>query len=102
MIPGAVKRVFFFPEGYKKRRHKTVEGVASTGEISQKGLVSHTEDWEGRIEANVQPSTIHMKMLPDGTVRVKTTTELIQEGKYRLGLGPVGVELVHGGIINNE
>ncbi len=98
LVPGPVKRVFFFPSGYKKRKNTTVAGAASTGEVSPKGLVTHTEDWEGRVEATAMPSTIHLKRLPDGRVVLKSHKEMIEEGTYVLGLGPAGVELVHGGI----
>lgn len=97
LVPSGVKHIFFLPSSYKKRKHTTVAGVASTGEISTKGLVAETEDWEGRIEATAMPATLHLKRLPDGSVVRKTDKEMIEEGTYVLGLGPAGVELVHGG-----
>lgn len=97
-MPGAVKRIFFLPAGYQKRKHTTVAGVAATGEISRHGLVAETEDWEGRVAATAAPATLRLKRLPDGRVVNKTDKELVEEGLYVLGLGPVGVELIHGGI----
>jgi len=97
LVPTGVKRIFFLPSSYKKRKHTTVAGVASTGEISTKGLVAETEDWEGRVEATAMPATIHLDLLPDGRVVRKTDKQMIEDGTYVIGLGPVGVELIHGG-----
>lgn len=91
LVPTTVKRVFFFPEGYRHRTKKTVEGVASTGEISPKGLVELEEDWDGRVSARVMPATLHLRREPDGHVRMKTAEELIEEGRFVVGLGPTGV-----------
>ena len=90
LVP-AVKRVFFIPSSSKQRKQQTVTGRASTGEISDKGLMVQEEDWDGRVAATAMPATIHLKRLPDGRVVRKTMTELIEEGRFVAGVGPTGV-----------
>lgn len=92
LVPGRVKRVFFLPTDYAKRKRLKVEGVAKSGEVSPRGTVEHEEDWEGRVSATAKPATLHLKRLPDGRVVPKTMQELIAEGKFVVGLGPTGVE----------
>jgi len=36
------------------------EGVATTGQLSPRGTVTHTEHWDGHIDATVTPRPIHM------------------------------------------
>lgn len=94
LVPGKVKRVFFLPSDYAKRKNLKVEGVAKSGEVSQKGVVEHEEDWEGRVAVTAKPATLHLKRLPDGRVVLKSMQELIDEGHFVVGLGPTGVESV--------
>lgn len=99
LVPGAVKRVFYLPSNFKRRKNREVTGVAQSGEISDKGLVSVEEDWEGRQAVQANTATLHLTRLPDGRVVNKTREQLIEEGLIRIGQGPTGVELIHGGIV---
>jgi len=38
----------------------TVEGVASTGQISKQGYVAHQEHWGDRLDASVNPEVIRL------------------------------------------
>jgi hypothetical protein len=89
-----VKRIFYLPSDYAKRKHLREEGVAESGEVSPQGTVVHEEDWEGRVAATARPSTLHLKRLPDGRVLPKTVRELVEEGKFVIGLGPAGVDSI--------
>ncbi len=83
------KRVaLYLPSHYKNRTNAVTAGQAKSGEISPKGLMTETEDWEGRVKVLARPTTIHLKMNPDGTIRPKTMAELIEEGKFFIGKGP--------------
>ena len=76
-------------EGYKLRKHRTTEGVASTGEISPKGTVSHVEDWEGRIAAEAAPGGLHWGYsVSTGLYRPLTFKELVEKGYFIIGKGP--------------
>lgn len=74
-----------------KRQHTVTEGIARTGEISPKGVVSHTEDWDGRIRADVGPTPIRYVVEPDGRIRPMTFKEMVDKGYFIIGKGPVGV-----------
>lgn len=91
--PLVAKRApLYLPNGFKDRTNTITEGQAESGEISPKGLVSHTEDWEGRISARVQPATVRVRW--DPTIRkwrLKTMQELIDEGLFIVGKGPRGI-----------
>ena len=63
-----VKRFVYLPSGYKRSNVTRTEGRAETGEVSRQGLVSHTEEWDGRVSANVQRSAIRYVRDPDGNV----------------------------------
>lgn len=80
----------FLKEGYKQSTRRVVEGVATTGEISPKGTVAHTEDWEGRIQAEAAPSAMRYIRDPDGTIRKMTFKEMVERGYFILGSGPKG------------
>ena len=57
----------FLPEGYAERTNATTEGIASTGAESNQGTVTHIEHWSGRIDAQVKPKSIPMKLtMTDG------------------------------------
>ena len=88
-----VRPFLFLPSDYKKRTRRTVAGVAKTGEISPKGLVAHTEHWDGRIAANPAPAGIRYIRDLDGTARPMTFTELVAHGYFIVGRGPIGVRL---------
>lgn len=74
-----------------QRTNTVTEGVAKSGEVSPKGTVEHTEDWEGRIVARVAPATIRYVRDPDGTIRPKTMKEMIRDGQFIRGRGPIGI-----------
>ena len=95
LVP-TVKRFFYFPEGYKKRKNAKVEGISKKGEVSPKGLVTEIEDWQDRVEAIASPSTLHLELDPDGRIRVKRHDELVAEGRFIPGQGPTGVVLPPG------
>jgi hypothetical protein len=78
------------PEGYKRRKNTTTVGVAKTGEVSPKGTVSHTEDWEGRVAAEAAPTSVHYVRDPDGRWRPMTIQEMIERGLFTPGEGPTG------------
>ncbi len=85
-----VKRFLYLPSGYKRRSNTVVVGRSQTGEVSQQGLVSHTESWDGRVAANVQRSTIRYVREPDGTIRPMTFKEMVAKGYFTVGEGPSG------------
>ncbi len=70
------------------RTNTIFEGVAETGEVSTKGTVAHTEDWEGRIMATALPATIRYIRDPDGRIRPMTMPELVDHGFFIVGTGP--------------
>ena len=81
--------VLYLPSNYKNKTNTRTFGRAQSGEVSPKGLVSQTEDWEGRESALVMPSTIHYYWnRTTGEFRPKTMAELIDEGKFIVGKGP--------------
>ena len=85
----ARKSPAYLKEGYKKSTNKRVDGKAKTGEVSQRGLVAHTEDWEGRIKADAAPNTI--RYIHDGERwRKMTFQEMVERGYFILGSGPKG------------
>ncbi len=93
------RSLFYLPSEYKNRKNVTVAGEAKSGEISKKGLVAQKEDWEGRIEVQALPSTIHMVYeRSTGKFRMKTMEELVEEGKFILGRGPTGIMRQRSGI----
>ena len=52
----------YLPEGYQNRTRSETEGVASTGQVAKTGTVTHTEHWNGSVDATVRPRTVTMKM----------------------------------------
>lgn len=87
------RRFLYLPSGYKSRTNTLVEGVASTGEVSPKGVVSHTEDWEGRVSAKAGPAGIRLILNPDGTIRNMTRAEQLDKGYFLAGKGPIGIRI---------
>lgn len=82
----------FLPGNFKDRRRRTTVGRARTGEVSPKGLVAHTEDWDGRIAADTAPATMHYAYsVSTGQVRKLTFAEMVEKGYFVLGSGPKGV-----------
>jgi len=88
----------YLKEGYKNRTNTTVVGEAQSGEISRKGVVAQTEDWEGRLAATAAPSAIRYIRDPDGTIRPMTFQELVDRGYFIVGRGPTGVKPIKEGI----
>ena len=86
-----MRRFLYLPSGYKKRTHKVVTGVARTGEISPKGVVTHTETWDDRVKAEVGPAAIRYLREPDGHIRPLTFKEQVERGYFIVGRGPIGV-----------
>ncbi len=86
------------PSGYKRRRNTTVTGRARTGEIAKRGLVAHTEDWEGRVAALGAPAAIRYIKVGDAPPRPMTMKEMIERGYFVLGRGPKGVRHIKEGI----
>lgn len=96
-VPRVRKAPLFLPEGYRNRENTTVEGVARTGEISKKGLVGHSEDWEGRIRATTSQTAL--RYVREGNrIRPMTMSEMIDRGYFVLGKGPTGVRKIKEGI----
>ena len=93
-------RKFFYVarSGIKNMTNTVVEGEARTGEISPKGLVSHTEDWEGRVQAAAAPSAIRYIREPDGHLRPLTFKEMVDRGYFIVAKGPTGIRKQHKGI----
>lgn len=83
---------------YKQKTNTTVEGVATTGQISPEGLVAHTEDSEGRVSVTAAPAAVRYIRDPDGTIRPMTLDEMIDRGYFHLASGPVGVQRIRKGI----
>lgn len=76
---------------YVTRTRRTVDGIAESGEISPQGVVTHTEDWDGRISAEVLPATNRYVRDPDGHIRTMTFKEMVDRGYFHVGRGPKGV-----------
>jgi hypothetical protein len=87
------RKFLYLPSDYKKRKNVVVHGRAKSGEISPKGLVAHTEDWEGRVKADVGPGAIRYIVEPDGRIRNMTMPEMLERGYFHLGKGPKGLRL---------
>lgn len=68
-----------------------VEGIAKSGEVSPQGILTTVEDREGRQSVTAGPAAIRYVMEPDGRIRRKTIKEMIRDGQWRKGVGPVGV-----------
>lgn len=83
-----MRKFLYLPSGYKNRKHAVTTGVAKTGEVSPKGTVTHTEDWEGRVAADVAPAQIHLVVDPDGSIRNMTHEERLERGYFIPGRGP--------------
>lgn len=81
---------FFYIARLGQKINKTVEGRAKTGEVSPKGLVTHFEDWQGRIRSTAAPAAMRYIKTPDG-VRLMTMREMIDRGYFIVGKGPKGV-----------
>jgi hypothetical protein len=81
--------VLYLPSNYRNSTRTRTYGRAETGEVSPKGLVSQTEDWDGRESATAMPSTIHyLYNQSTGEFRKKTMQEMIDEGLFIVGKGP--------------
>lgn len=52
----------YLPQGYKDRTHSTTEGIASTGQVGEKGTVTQTEHWDGSTDATVRPGSVGVKL----------------------------------------
>lgn len=84
-----MRPALFLPSGYNKRKHRTVEGVARTGEVSPQGTVAHTEDWDGRVAADVRLVTMRYEYSKStGRIRQLSFKELVDRGYFILGKGP--------------
>ena len=88
-----IRKFLYLPSGYKNRSRTVVEGQASSGEISPKGLVAHIEHWDGRVKAATAPGSIRLVIDPDGTIRNMTRQEELAKGYFVPGKGPIGVRL---------
>ena len=86
---------FFYIARLGKKVNTTVEGRAKSGEVSPKGLVAHTEDWQGRIRAASAPAAMRYIKTPDG-IRPMTMREMIDRGYFIVGKGPKGVRRLEG------
>lgn len=78
----------YLPSGYKTRTNTVVKGVAKTGEVSPRGTVAETEDWEGRVKGAAMPATMRFVRDPDGRLRKMTLQEMIDRGLFFVGKGP--------------
>lgn len=88
------KRVVYLPEGYKKRKNKVVSGRAKSGEVGPSGLVSHTEDWEGRVAAAAGVSAIRLEYsVSRKEFRRLSFEEMVARGYFRKGVGPTGIRI---------
>lgn len=88
-----MRKFIYLPQGYKNRTRTKVEGVARSGEISQKGVVSQTEHWDGRLSAAAGPAGVRLIRDPDGTIRNMTFAEMVARGYFIIGKGPIGVRI---------
>ena len=88
-----MKPFIYLPSGYKRKTNTVIEGRSRTGEVSPKGLVAHTEDWEGRVAANAAPNSIHW-IVDRGGLRAMTMVEQVNRGYFIPGRGPRGMRLV--------
>ena len=70
------------------KTNRTVEGRATTGEVSTKGLVTHIESRDGRVAAIAQPAPMHYVYNDDGEIRPMTMPEMIDKGYFIIGKGP--------------
>lgn len=91
-------RPYLYLARYRQKTNTTVEGVSKTGEVSPKGVVAHTEDWEGRVAATAGPAGIHLIRDPDGHIRKMTFSELVEHGYFIVGRGPAGIRKPKEGI----
>ena len=82
----------YLPEGYKLRTHRTVEGIAKTGEISRQGTMAKTEFWDGSAAGDAGPAAV--RYINDrGHIRPMTFREQVDRGYFIPGRGPVGVRV---------
>jgi len=79
--------------GYKQSSNRVVEGVAETGEMSPKGLVAHTEHWDGRVTGEAGPTPIRYVVEKSGRIRPMTFKEMVAKGYFIIGRGPTGVRV---------
>ena len=54
----------YLKQGYKQSTRDRTEGIASTGEVSPNGTVTHTDHWDGRVDATVKPQAYGMRLTP--------------------------------------
>jgi hypothetical protein len=85
-----MRKFLYLPSGYKKRSRTIIEGRARSGEISPKGLVSHTEYWDDSVKVKAVPGTVRVVVEPDGRLRNMTMAEMLERGSFFLGKGPSG------------
>ena len=45
-----------------ERTRDRTEGVAKTGQVSNKGTVTHTDYWSGKLSVVARPNTVHVKL----------------------------------------
>ncbi len=70
------------------RTNVTTVGRAKTGEVSKKGLVTHAEEWGGRVAVLTQPAPIRYGYNDAGKIRPLTMAEMIDRGYFIIGRGP--------------
>jgi len=85
-----MRKPIYLPSDYKNRTRTVIKGRARSGEISPKGIVAETEDWEGRIKADVGPAAVRY-VFEDGKFRRMTLKEQVAKGYFYLGRGPTGI-----------
>ena len=89
-----MKQFLYLPSGYKKRTNRVVTGVSKKGEISPKGIVTHTEFWDDRVKAEAAPAGIHYGLSKStGELRPLTYAEQVAKGYIVPGKGPTGVRV---------
>ena len=93
-----MKKTLYLAKIKRGATHTRVEGIAKSGEISPKGVVAHTEDWEGRVAAAAAPSAIRYIREPDGHIRPMTFKEMVDRGYFIVARGPTGVRRIKEGI----
>ena len=89
----------YLPSNYKSRANVVSAGVASTGEVSDKGSAQLIQHWDGRQEVIQQPATVHMVFdSRTGKFREPTRQELLAKGLIVVGSGPTGIRRYKQGI----
>ncbi|MCH8211273.1 MAG: hypothetical protein IIB99_07855 [Planctomycetes bacterium] len=70
------------------RTNITTEGIARSGEVSERGTVSHKEMWDGRVAVMARPAPMHYVYNDDGEIRPMTMPEMIAKGYFIVSKGP--------------